>query len=60
VGTLDENEKLSPVDLGGNFTVWLSHDAGAPRLSSLKGMQIVQVNFGSDAVPWRLDEPEME
>jgi len=38
----------------------MSQDAGAPRLSSLKGMQIVQVNFGSGVVPWRLDEPEME
>jgi hypothetical protein len=60
VGTLAQNGEVPPVDLGGNFTVWMSHDTGAPRLSSLKGMQVVQVNFGSGAVPWRLDEPEME
>ena len=60
VGTLAQNGEVPPVELGGKFTVWMSHDAGAPRLSSLKGMQVVQVNFGSGAVPWRLDEPEME
>jgi hypothetical protein len=60
VGTLVQNAKFSPVDLGGGFTVWMGHDAGRPRLPSLKGMQVVQVDFGSDVVPWRLDEPEME
>lgn len=60
VGTLDQNEEVTPVDLGGNFTVWMGHDASAPRLPSLKGMQVVQVDFHSDAVPWRLDEPEMD
>lgn len=60
VGTLDQNGEVPPVHLGSNFAVWMGHDAGAPRLPSLKGKQVVQVAFHSDAVPWRLDEPEME
>ena len=59
VGTLDQNGEVPPVDLGGNVTVWMSHDAGAPRLLGLKGMEVVEVNFRSGAVPWQLDEPEM-
>ena len=57
VGTLDQTGDFSPVDLGGGFTVWMCH-ASAPRLPSLDGMGVVQLEFHAEAVPWRLDESE--
>jgi hypothetical protein len=45
VGTLDQNGEVPPVDLGSNFTVWMGHDAGAPRLPSLKGCRLCRWIF---------------
>ena len=55
VGTLDQTGDW--VDLGDGFSVWMCHASG-PRLPSLEGMQVVQVEFRAEAVPWLLDEPE--
>lgn len=55
VGTLDQTGDW--VDLGDGFRVWMC-PASAPRLRSLEGMQVVQVEFHAEAVPWLLDEPE--
>jgi hypothetical protein len=57
VGTLDQTGDCPAVDLGDGFSVWMCH-ASAPRLPSLEGMQVVQVEFHAEAVPWLLDEPE--
>jgi hypothetical protein len=57
VGTLDQTGDFPPVDLGDGFSVWMQH-ASTPRLPSLDGMQVVQVEFNAKAVPWLLDEPE--
>jgi hypothetical protein len=57
VGSLDQTGDFPPVDLGDGFSVWMCH-ASAPRLPSLEGMQVVQVKFHAEAVPWLLDEPE--
>src|SRR5262245_5720947 len=46
-----------PVDLGDGFSVWMCHASG-PRLPSLEGMRVVQVEFHAEAVPWLLDEAE--
>jgi hypothetical protein len=58
IGTLDETGEFPPVDLGGGFTVWMRHPS-APRLPSMKGVPAVQVDFHAEAVPWLLDEPEL-
>jgi hypothetical protein len=57
VGTLDQTGDFPPLALGNGFSVWMWR-ASAPRLPSLWGMQVVQVDFHADAVPWLLDEPE--
>ena len=57
VGSLDQTGDFPPVDFGGGFTAWLCR-ASAPRLPSLKGTPVVQVEFRAQAVPWLLDEPE--
>jgi hypothetical protein len=59
VGTLDQAGDFPPVDLGGGFSVWMCR-ASAPTLRSLDGMQVVQVEFQAEAVPWLLDEPETD
>ena len=55
VGTLDKPG--STVEFGADFRVWLCR-ASAPRLTPLKGLPAVQVEFLAEAVPWLLDEPE--
>jgi hypothetical protein len=57
VGTLEETGDFPTVDFGGGFSAWLRH-ASAPRLSSLEGVRVVQLEFTANAVPWLLDEPE--
>jgi hypothetical protein len=59
IGTLDEIGASSPVKLGANFTVWMC-PASAPGLPSLDGEQLVQLEFHAEAVPWLLDEPEID
>jgi hypothetical protein len=57
VGTLDETGDFPPVDLGSGFTVWMCR-ASAPRLSSLEGTPVVQLEFYTQAVPWLSPDPE--
>ena len=57
VGTLPETGDFSPVCLGEGFTAWMC-GATAPRLASLTGLPVVQLEFHAESVPWLLDEPE--
>jgi hypothetical protein len=57
IGTLDQTGDFQAVDLGGGFTVWMCR-ASAPRLPSLEGMPVVQVEFDAQTVPWLLAGPE--
>jgi hypothetical protein len=59
IGALDEMGDSPSVKLGPDFSVWMC-PASAPRLPSLEGKQVVQLEFHAEAVPWRLDEPEMD
>jgi hypothetical protein len=59
IGTLDEMHEPAPVKLSPGFSVWLC-PASAPRLPSLEGKQVVQLEFHAQAVPWQLDEPEID
>jgi len=59
IGTLDEIGESSPVKLGPDFSVWMC-PASAPRLPSLEGKQVVQLEFHAEAVQWRLDESEID
>jgi hypothetical protein len=58
VGTLEETGDFPPVDLGVGFAVWMCH-ASAPRLRSLQGIPVVQLEFHNKSVPWLLDEEEL-
>ena len=58
VGAVQEVENSSPVVLCDGFSAWMCR-ASAPRLSSLKGLLVVELNFLAEAVPWLLSEPEM-
>jgi hypothetical protein len=58
IGTLDETGG-PPVKLGPDFSVRMC-PASAPRLPSLDGKQAVQLEFHAEAVPWLLDEPEID
>lgn len=57
VGTLDETGDFPPVVFAPGFSSWMCQ-AYAPRLSALDGMQVVQLEFQAECVPWLLDEPE--
>ena len=57
VGTPLETGDFSPTCLGEGFTVWMC-GATAPRLASLKGLPVVQLEFHAESVPWLLDEPK--
>lgn len=57
VGTLAASEPLSPVQFGNGFTTWMC-SANAPRLTTLRGLPCVQLEFDIESVPWLLDEPE--
>ena len=57
VGELNVDGDFGTVDFGNGFTAWLCK-AYAPRLSSLKVLPVVQVEFHSESVPWVLNEPE--
>ena len=59
IGFLDETVESRPVELGSAFSVRMC-PASAPRLPSLKGKQVVQLEFQAQAVPWRLEEPELD
>ena len=59
IGTLGEIGESTPVKLGPLFSVGLC-PASAARLPSLEGKQVVQLEFHAEAVPWRLDEPEID
>jgi len=59
VGTLDETGDFPTVYFGADFMVWMCA-ASAPRLSTLKGKPVVQLEFTAQTVPWLLAEPELE
>lgn len=59
IGLLDEIDQSPSVKLGPGFSVSMC-PASAPRLPSLRGEQVVQLEFHAEAVPWRLDEPEID
>ena len=59
IGSLDETAESPAVELGPGFLVWMCR-ASAPRLPSLEGKQVVQLEFQAQAVPWRLHEPEID
>jgi hypothetical protein len=59
VGQLNTDGDFGMVDFGSGFTACLSKP-GAPALSSLQGLPLVELQFYADAVPWVLDEPEPE
>jgi hypothetical protein len=57
VGDLAADAELQDVAYGTNFSARLS-PAVAPRISTLKDANAVQVDFFATAVPWRLDEED--
>jgi hypothetical protein len=57
IGTLDETGDFPVVGFGAGFSVWMCL-ASAPRLPSLKGLPVVQLEFYCEFVPWLLNEPE--
>ena len=57
IGSLAETGDFAPVRLGDGFTVWMC-GASAPRLASLAGLPVVQLEFHAESVPWLLDAPE--
>lgn len=59
VGTLVETGDFPVVDFGNGFTVYMCR-ASAPRLESLEGFLVVQLEFRTENVPWLLNDPEPE
>ena len=59
IGRLEASAENSTVAFGPDFEASLNR-ANSPRLSSLGDADLVEVNFFSHAVPWLLDEPELE
>jgi hypothetical protein len=60
IGSLDETGDFPPVTFGPpDLSVWMCRGT-APRLPSLKDKQAVQLEFGTEAAPWLLEEPEPE
>jgi|SRR5579864_6172558 len=57
IGTLDETGDFPEVGFGTGFNAWMCQ-ASAPRLPSLKGLPVVQLEFHCEFVPWLLNEPE--
>jgi hypothetical protein len=57
IGRLEETGDFAPVAFGEDFSAYLLR-ASAPRLSTLKKAEVVELGFNSQAVPWRLDEPD--
>ena len=57
VGHLTVDGDFAAVDFGNGFTASLCK-ATAPRLKSLEGLPVVQLEFHSESVPWVLPEPE--
>ena len=59
VGTLVETAEEESVNFGDGFTAWLCR-ASAPRLASLEGVQVVQLEINIERVPWLLEEAEFD
>ena len=57
VGELHNSGDFPPVALGENFSAWMCRP-NAPRLAPLEDLNVVQVEFHAEAVPWLLREPE--
>ncbi len=57
VGTLDQTGDFPVVEFGIGFMAWMCR-ATAPRLSSLKGLPVVELEFICETVPWLLEEAE--
>jgi hypothetical protein len=57
IGSLDRTGDYPVVELGHGFTAWLC-TGSAPGIPPLKGRPLVQLEFHSTNVPWRLAETE--
>jgi hypothetical protein len=57
IGKLTIDGDFGMVDFGSGFTACLCK-ATAPRLKTLEGLPVVQIEFQSEAVPWMLSETE--
>lgn len=59
VGHLEETGDFAPVEFGPGFNAFMLR-ARAPRLSTFRGSEVVQLEFDCKVVPWLLDEPDMD
>ena len=57
IGSLTESGDFPSVRFEEGFTAWMCA-ASAPRLASLNGSPVVQLEFHAESVPWLLEEPE--
>jgi hypothetical protein len=60
VGSLEVAGDVPAVRMSDNFSVWMERYSGAPRIESLSGLPLVQLEILADAVPWCLPEEELE
>lgn len=59
VGALESTGDFSAVEFGEGFSASL-HQAGSPRIETLEGQPVVQLEFHAERIPWVLNEPEPE
>src|SRR5262245_48709161 len=59
VGSLDVTGDFAAVQFGDGFSSHRCH-ATAPRIETLEGKQVVQLEFYTECVPWVLAEPELD
>jgi hypothetical protein len=57
VGVLEEGADAPLVKFGDGFSAYLRTRSG-PMLPALNGLQVVQLEFNAENVPWVLNEPE--
>jgi hypothetical protein len=57
VGSLETTGDFAPVRFSPGFITWMCR-AGAPHLSVLDGLPLVQVEFAADDVPWVIKDKE--
>ncbi len=57
IGSLEVAGDFAPVNFGNGFISYMSM-AHAPRLDSFDDLEVVQLEFRADNIPWVLDENE--
>jgi len=57
VGSLEVTGDFARVNFGDGFSSWMCNPS-APRIASLAGASVVQLEFFTDRAPWVLDEDE--